>query len=199
MHNKFGRFTPKKVQETSWFCPSLLWGKYHIKAVLSTLHFPNCIAVPSFSQTGFCSNATQDLDAASRKTRASHYRICTWVFIFHADIVRDYRLPRHPCSVVSDSVPLAPGNRSEIITLAQHCVSVDGWDGRVILTFQLIAEHLFSHVGESASEIMYQILVKTLGNTISRFVCRLWFQSTDGVSCWPFGYFDIDSNVYLRG
>ncbi len=83
-------------------------------------------------------------------------------------IVGDYRLPRHPHSVVSDCIPLAPGNavpRSEIITLAQHRVSRDGWDVYVILTFQLIAEHLFSHVGKSAAEIMF--LLKNLSNTVS--------------------------------
>ncbi len=142
--------------------PGHLMCDYYVKSILSTLHFPNVISITWVNRTGFCSNATGP-DCVLDLVRPSVLIItsapeslfftqthCGWLSVATAPAFG--RLWLHP---------LTPGNavpRSEIITLAQHRVSRDGWDVCVILTFQLIAEHLFSHVGESAAEIMYPIL-----------------------------------------
>lgn len=179
MHNKF--CTQLSVENPSDSVQSSLWEIITV----GPIHSVN----PSFTKFHF-----YPLVQSNRilfKCNRTHYHTCTWVFIFHADTLCVI-IGCHSTHIRSS---LAPGNavpRSEIITLAQQRVSGDGWDVCVIWTFQLIAEHLFSHVGESASEIMCQILLKTLSKTASLFVCRLWFQRTDGVSCWPFAYFDIN-------
>ncbi len=162
MHNTFSRFTLKQVQKTQ----VILSRPPHVR-LLRQIHsvnpsFPKLISITWFNRTGFCSNATGP-DCVLDLVRPSVLIItsapeslfftqthCGWLSVATAPAFG--RLWLHP---------LAPGNavpRSEIITLAQHRVSRDGWDVCVILTFQLIAEHLFSHVGESAAEIMYPIL-----------------------------------------